>query len=225
MKYKIIILFLFLISLLSFSQVNALTKDLPLLGKVIYLDAGHGGRDSGANYAGIYEKDLNLELTKVLANTLGEKGAIVYLTRDGDYDLSDNKYNRKRSDLSNRAKLINDSHCDMYLSIHLNASTESSSLRGLQVFYDKRNPNNKELANTMYNTIKTRMTTIREVKEDNNYYMYKQIKVPGILIEAGFLSNPDDRYLLKQPTYQQKISKLITKGVENYFQNKKNIVY
>ncbi len=55
--------------------------------------------------------------------------------------------------------------------------------------------------------------------------MYRQINIPGILIEAGFLSNPDDRYLLKRTDYQQKLSNLITKGVENYFQNKKNIVY
>ena len=102
-------------------KVKAFMPELPLLGKVIYVDPGHGGPDPGANYKDIYEKDINLEISKILSNLLMERGAIVYLTREGDYDLSSpHVYLRKRSDLSRRAKLINETKCDLYLSIHLN---------------------------------------------------------------------------------------------------------
>ena len=198
------------------SNVNAKLKDLPLLGDVIYLDAGHGGVDVGAINGSIYEKNLNLELVKKLASKLGEKGAIVYLTRDGDYDLANkNVLNRKRSDLSKRARMINDSDAFVYISIHLNA-TSNSNWRGLQIFYNDKNVNNKKFANIMSNVIKSRFSTVRDIKKDNNYFMYKQIKKTGILIEVGFISNPSDLYLLKQSKYQDKLMGLIRDGVIKY---------
>ena len=69
----------------------------------------------------------------------------------------------------------------------------------------------------MNDTIKKKMSTVREIKKENNYYMYKQIRTTGILIEAGFLSNPSDFYLLKQDKYQEKLSSIITEGVINYY--------
>lgn len=216
-KYKILIIVMFFLSIFTISKVDALVKDLPLLGKTIYLDAGHGGKDCGAIAGSTYEKDLNLALTKKLAQKLGEKGAIVLLTRVDDNDLaSPNIANRKRSDLTNRAMLINKSKANMYISIHMN-STTNSNWRGLQIFYNSNNPNNINLANTVNDTIKKEMSTVREVKKVNDYYMYKQIKKTGILIEAGFLSNPSDLYLLKQDSYQEELSNLITKGIINYY--------
>lgn len=216
-KYKILIIVMFFLSIFTISKVDALVKDLPLLGKTIYLDAGHGGKDCGAIAGSTYEKDLNLALTKKLAQKLGEKGAIVLLTRVDDNDLaSPNIANRKRSDLTNRAMLINKSKANLYISIHMN-STTNSNWRGLQIFYNSNNPNNINLANTVNDTIKKEMSTVREVKKVNDYYMYKQIKKTGILIEAGFLSNPSDLYLLKQESYQEELSNLITKGIINYY--------
>jgi len=216
-KYKILIIAMFFLSIFTISKVDALVKDLPLLGKIIYLDAGHGGKDCGAIAGTTYEKDLNLALTKKIAQKLGEKGAIVLLTRVDDNDLaSPNIANRKRSDLTNRAMLINKSKANMYISIHMN-STTNSTWRGLQIFYNSNNPNNINLATIMNDTIKKEMSTVREVKKVNDYYMYKQIKKTGILIEAGFLSNPSDLYLLKQDSYQEELSNLITKGIINYY--------
>ena len=211
-KYKILILIMFFLSIFVFEKVNASFKDLPLLGKIIYLDAGHGGKDCAAISSDIKEKNLNLSIVKKLANKLGEKGAIVLLTRDTDKDLS-SKYasNRKRSDLTNRAMLINKSKANLYISIHMN-STTNSSWRGLQIFYNSKNKENLNFAK-----IKKKMSTVREIKKENNYYMYKQIRTTGILIEAGFLSNPSDLYLLKQDKYQEKLSSIITEGVINYY--------
>ena len=216
-KYKILILIMFFLSIFVFEKVNASFKDLPLLGKIIYLDAGHGGKDCGAISGDIMEKNLNLSIVKKLANKLGEKGAIVLLTRDTDKDLS-SKYasNRKRSDLTNRAMLINKSKANLYISIHMN-STTNSSWRGLQIFYNSKNKENLNFAKIMNDTIKKKMSTVREIKKENNYYMYKQIRTTGILIEAGFLSNPSDLYLLKQDKYQEKLSSIITEGVVNYY--------
>lgn len=216
-KYKILIITMFFLSIFVFSKVNAIVKDLPLLGKTIYLDAGHGGKDCGAIFGSIEEKKLNLELVKKLAIKLGEKGAIVLLTRTEDKDLANpNVLNRKRSDLTNRAMLINKSKANLYISIHMNATT-NSSWRGLQIFYNSNNVNNQILANTINDTIKKKMSTVREVKKENDYYMYKQIRKTGILIEAGFITNPSDLYLLKQEEYQNKLASLITDGVIEYY--------
>jgi len=216
-KYHTIIIVSFMIMLFSFYKVDAIVNDFPLLGKIIYLDAGHGGKDPGAISNGILEKDINLIITKKLASELERNGAIVLLTREDDYDLSDPKANlRKRNDLAKRAKLINDSNCDLFLSIHLNAYS-SEKWRGLQIFYDDGNSENKKIAEILSEQIKNDIKNVREIKNVNDYYMYSRVKRPGVLIEVGFITNPDDRYLLRQEDYQKTLVKSITKGVENYF--------
>ncbi len=215
-KYKALIIIMFFIFAFSLSKVYADIKDLPLLGKIIYLDAGHGGVDAGAISNNIQEKDINLILVKKLEEVLVQKGAVVYLTRDGDYDLSKSKNMRKRSDLANRAKLINESDANLYVSIHLN-STTSSKWRGLQIFYSDVNSENKILANTLYEVFNNNFSNVRDVKKENNYYMYKKIKIPGVLVEAGFISNPSDNYILRDSDYQNKIVNNIALGIIAYF--------
>lgn len=208
---------MFFICVFTLSKVYAEINDLTLLGKVIYLDAGHGGKDSGAVSKNFLEKDMNLILVKELEKKLGEKGAIVLLTRDGDYDLAPKNYvSRKKVDLTKRAQLINSANSDMYISIHLN-SDSNPSWKGLQIFYTSNNKENKIIAESIYNNLKNAIPNIRQNKKENGYFMYKQIKRPGVLIEAGFISNPNDNYLLRQKNYQNKLISLIVKGIENYF--------
>ena len=147
---------------------------------------------------------------------------MVFLTRDGDYDLSGGAVNRKRSDLYKRAMMINESGCDMYISIHLNATT-SGKWNGIQIFYDDIVKENKYIAETITNTLSKNMGNIREYKEANDYYMYSKIKVPGVLIEAGFVSNANDNYKLRQEDYQNILVNNIASGIEEYFNNKKDI--
>ena len=216
---KNIYLGLLIILILSISIVKAtvVKSNLNLIGKVIYIDPGHGGLDPGTIYKNIYEKDINLSISKKLKDLLEKEGAIVYLTRYGDYDLAiNNVYERKKSDLNNRAKIINKSKADLYISIHLN-SIKSSTWKGAQVFYDDVNSNNKELAILMQKTLKKELKTNREVKEINNMLMNRKIIIPGILIEVGFLSNPNERYLLQKSDYQYKICESIKKGIIKYF--------
>ena len=213
LKYKMHILFLFIVTLCTFTFVNA--EEPILKNKTIYIDPGHGGRDPGAIYKDIKESDINLQISKYLKEELEKNGAQVYLTRIGDYDLSENNArNHKKNDLTARARLINESNCDMYISIHLN-SDPSPTWNGIQIFYTDNNENNKKIAET----IKEQLKLKRKTKELKNMYLFERIKQPGILIEAGFISNPNDRYKLKQTDYQKELSKNITNGIIKYFKN------
>ena len=144
LKYKMHILLIFILTLCSFTFVNA--KEQELKGKIIYLDAGHGGRDPGAMYKELKESEINLQITNTLKKELESNGATVYQTRIGDYDLSNiTTKNHKRNDLEIRAQLINESDCDIYISIHLN-SDSSPTWNGTQIFYTNKNEENKKLA-------------------------------------------------------------------------------
>lgn len=185
-------------------------KQKKLSNITIILDAGHGGKDAGTSYKDIYEKDINLNIVKILKETLEKNNAYVILTRDGDYDLSSpNAKRRKRSDFDNRIKLINSSNADIYLSIHLNYFN-NSIYKGAQVFYNNNFKENKVLAKN----IQKKLNKNREIKSMNsNLYMYNKLKVPGVLIECGFLSNPTDRKNLKNAEYIKKISEDITYAI------------
>ncbi len=208
--------FIFLIFISGFSIVKA--NNLELLGKVIYIDPGHGGADPGAVYDGVYESELNLEIALELKKQLEEYGAIVYLTRDGDYDLSvTNTDNRKRSDLFQRVNLINDSKADIYYSLHLNA-IESSSWFGAQVFYSDNLEENKIIAECLQEMFSSELKTDRSNKEINDVYMYQRVEIPGVLIELGFLSNSNERYLLQQKHYHEKLAEIIKKFTIDYLE-------
>lgn len=203
--------FLLLLTVVGFASA----KENKLKDKVILIDPGHGNLDPGTVVGDIYEKDINLKISLKLKEELEKQGAKVILTRDGDYDLAyPNASYRKKSDFDNRIKLINNSHGDLYLSIHLNYLA-NSKYYGPQVFYDK---DNEKLAKLVQQTLNKELQTNREVKKiPSSTYMYDKLKVPGILIECGFLSNPNERDLLQTGSYQDKIAKAITKALEKHF--------
>ena len=215
-EYKTLILVMFFLSIFCIGKVNAIVNDYSLLGKIIYIDPGHGGVDPGAMSSKFLEKDMNLLLSQELEKKLVSKGAVVYKTRDGDYDLSNSTSNRKRNDLYNRVKLINNSNSDMYISIHLNSSP-SNKWSGVQVFYSNVLKENKVLGEVITNNLKNNMYNIRDLKQENSYYMYSKIKVPGILLEAGFISNSNDNYKIRQKDYRSKLLDNIVSGIEEYF--------
>jgi len=215
MKKTIILIILFLLSI-NIVRTETTMLELPLLGKEIYLDAGHGGIDPGATYKDINEKDIALAITLKLEEALSKKGAIVYMTRTTDTDLADNNATyRKRSDLGNRAKLINDSSASLYLSIHLN-SYPSSKWSGAQVFYTNKNKHNKVIAEVIQSELRENLKTTREFKEIKNMYMYDRITKPGVLIEVGFISNYAERTKLLNEVYQEELASVIATGVIKY---------
>lgn len=216
-KEKIYVFILFSITFLIMGICKIKATNLPLFNRVIYLDPGHGGVDPGSIYKDIYEKDINLEICEKLNEELTKQGAVVYMTRYGDYDLSRINYGeRKKSDLNNRATIINESDADMYISIHLN-SVSSSTWHGAQVFYDDVNDDNLEIANLFQERFKKYLNSKREVKEIKNMLLNRKVTIPGVLIEVGFLSNSNDRYLLRQTWYQEKIAKNISEVLIEYY--------
>ncbi|MEH6941167.1 N-acetylmuramoyl-L-alanine amidase CwlD [Bacillus sp. JJ722] len=212
---------LFLIATFQFVEEYSWNSwNLPLSGKVIVLDPGHGGPDGGASGEGVLEKDIALSITKMIRDYLQEQGALVIMTRDKDTDLAGDVAGyraRKREDLKKRVEIINESQADLYLSIHLNAFP-SSKYSGAQTFYTLRYKENKELAKFIqYELTHNLENTTREAKSIDHVYVMKYAKKPGALVEVGFLSNANERKLLEDASYQNKVAASIYKGVMRYF--------
>ena len=212
-KYKYFLLLMTFFAIITIQIVDA--NRLPLKQIVITVDPGHGGRDPGTRYQNILEKDLNLEISKVLRNTLIEQGAIVYLIRNEDEDLS-SKWDsgKKRGDLYRRILFIQKVKSDLYLSIHLNWYNNAYH-QGAEVLYNSINPNNKILGEKIMENFRKDTYTKRKLIT-TDLYLYRNTRVPGVLIECGFLSNPNERYLLQTEKYQKKVAKVITNGVIEY---------
>ena len=172
----------------------------------------HGSKDIGTSYQSVYEKDINLDISKKLKKELENYGATVILTREDDYDLSTpNANRRKKSDFDNRIKLINDINPKLVISIHQNYYKDSK-YKGTQIFYK----DNKELAEYLQkNMNKDRQTK----KISNTLYMYNKINTEVLLIECGFLSNSTDRKNLTNEKYKIKYTKDLAYNLKEYFKN------
>ncbi|WP_067730353.1 N-acetylmuramoyl-L-alanine amidase CwlD [Oceanobacillus damuensis] len=198
------------------------TWSLPLSGKTIVIDPGHGGPDGGAVGADeTLEKDIALEVAKMLQHYLQQNGALVYLTREEDSDLAaeDTKglSRRKAEDLRNRLDFIHEKNPDLFLTLHLNA-LPSSKWRGAQTFYYSEFEESKHLAKMIQEEIVRNMeNTNRSALHINGVYLLKHAKVPGSLVEIGFLSNEEERELLKQEAYQRRMAASIYEGILRYF--------
>ncbi|WP_201716430.1 N-acetylmuramoyl-L-alanine amidase CwlD [Rossellomorea arthrocnemi] len=225
-KLKVIGIISALAILLFIIQYKILDKDtwdswnLPLSGKIIYIDPGHGGPDGGAGDEDALEKDIALNVSLMIRDYLQEQGALVILTREKDEDLADEDtrgYSRRKvEDLKKRLSLINESQADMFLSIHLN-SIPSAKWSGAQTFYNPKYEENKALAKTIQAELTRNLeNTTREAKGLQNVYILKHAKKPGALVEIGFLSNPGERANLLKEDYQQKIAASVYQGVLNY---------
>ena len=206
MKRNYFCFFLFVLFFVLF-RFNLVIASGPLDGKVFVLDAGHGGVDPGSVVGDVYEKDINLAIVLKVKEKLMEKGAKVILTREGDYDLGTPKaVYRKKSDFDHRIMLINNSQADYYISIHLNY-LDDSSYDGPQVFYSNVLEDNQPLALKIQNYLNSKLEKDREIKKiSNTIYMYSKLKIPGVLVECGFLSNSAEREKLLDDTYIDQFS-------------------
>lgn len=201
---------------------------LPLSGKTIAIDAGHGGADGGAvSKQGSVEKDLNLAIALHLRDYLQQAGALVVMTREGDYDLASGDANayskRKTEDLKRRVALIKDSNPAAFVSIHMN-SIPSDKWSGAQTFYNSSaHPDNRLLAAFIQDEIKRNLantTRIAAVKKDV-YLMKALTDIPTALVEVGFLSNPGEAARLADAEYQRQVAASIYQGVLRYVSGEK----
>lgn len=184
----------------------------------IVIDVGHGGNDPGkVSNSGTEEKQINLQIATSLKNQLSEKGFHVFLTRESDSNLSDPlASNQKRSDLNNRILFFQKHKADLVISIHQNSYTDPS-IHGAQTFYQTGNSKSKLLATCLQNQLTLLdPTNKRLAKESDSYFILKNCNAPIVLIECGFLSNPNEEALLISSQYQSQISTAITNGISDY---------
>ncbi|WP_096186310.1 N-acetylmuramoyl-L-alanine amidase CwlD [Evansella halocellulosilytica] len=206
----------------QFSSNEMTGWNLPLSGKVIVVDPGHGGIDGGASSrVGQLEKDVTLQISLILRDYLQEAGALVIMTRETDRDLASDGTKKIRSrkveDLRKRVDIINESDADSYVSIHLNA-IPSARWRGAQSFYNRAIEGNEELAKQIQSEIRRNLeNTTREAKPINSVYLVKEARIPGALVEVGFLSNPNEAELLSTKDYQNKVAASIYEGFLRYY--------
>ena len=193
--------------------------------KVIILDAGHGGEDSGAVGAGgVLEKNLNLEIANAIRLALEEKGFTVIMTRTEDKMLYSEEENvkgmRKLSDLKNRVKIAENYPNALFISIHMN-SFGASKYSGLQVYYSEDDNGSMALANSIQSSVKDKLQpdNNRVTKCGKELYLLERSPVTTVLVECGFLSNAEECKKLSEKEYQNQLSFAIVCGIIEYIEN------
>lgn len=179
---------------------------IPQRALMVVLDAGHGGIDVGAvGVNGTIESDLNLKYCQMLKGVLEEYSVNVVMTRstkDGLYSQFKNGF--KREDMNKRKETIVATNPDAVISIHMNKYSASTS-HGAQVFYDDEKGTGKVFAETLQEIFKKQLDSARAEAQAGDLYILKCIDKPSILVECGFLSNPEEERLLTTTEYQKKI--------------------
>ncbi len=187
--------------------------------KVVVIDPGHGGIDPGKVGANqVLEKDINLSIALKLKELLEEDKVLVIMTREEDVGLyKETDSNKKVADMKKRCEIIDESNCNLAVSIHQN-SFSSASISGPQVFYFETSIEGQKLAGIIQKQLIEIVKPKKErvEKANNNYYMLKKVKVPSVIIECGFLSNSEEVMLLAQDEYQEKIALAIRNGILEY---------
>lgn len=193
--------------------------------RIVIIDAGHGGEDSGAvGINGILEKDLNLTIAKEVGELFTKEGYAVVYTRTKDKLLYEEHENikgiRKISDLKNRCKIAAEYPNALFVSIHMN-SFSNAKYSGLQVYYSPENEESRLLASSVQQSVKNSLQTEneRKIKKGEGMYVLENIENTAILIECGFLTNPEECKKLSEKEYQKSLSFSIFCGIIEHIEN------
>jgi len=172
----------------------------PLSGKTVYVDAGHGGEDSGAVGNGLLEKDVNLEVAKLVDEKLKEDGADTVASRTDDTFLT----------LEDRVAKASRNASDLLISIHANSAVPEAS--GTETYFDStyQAADSERLPDALG-------TRDRGVKE-SGFYVIKHSQMPSVLVELGFITNQTDADKLESPEYQEKAAGAIADAVVSYYE-------
>lgn len=231
MKLKTVYWILFAVLALSFgivffsafSNVAAHTSaEAEASAPHIIIDAGHGGEDGGAEVDGVLEKNINLTISQKVADILRLSGYAVDEIRETDaavYDGdADTLREKKVSDLKNRVTTFNESDRNLVVSIHQN-KFDNSAYSGTQVFYSVNNPKGSVLAEAIRRSVVSLLQpdNTRELKPaGSDIYILDNATVPAVIVECGFLSNPEERQKLLDEKYQGEMAYSIAMGVLEY---------
>ena len=195
--------------------------------KTVIIDPGHGNPDGGAvGVDGVIEKNINLSISIKLKNFFQVAGYTVIMTREDDnaiYDQGSNTIRKKKAtDLKNRLSIVNSHPNSAFISIHQNIY-KSSKNSGSVLFYSPNNEKSKDLAQNIQNSITAMLQPqnnrlVNSAKK--NLYILYHAKTPAVMVECGFLSNPDECKLLQDDVYQNKIAFAIFCGALDYYASK-----
>lgn len=200
----------------SGENVRFANADAPL----VVIDAGHGGDDPGkVGVAGTHEKEINLIIAKQLQALLESQDVQVIMTRSEDIHLGNGESGWKLADMKARIAIINEAQPDVVISIHQNSYTTPDIL-GAQCFYYTNSEDSARLAALLQKQIvqSTNQTKVREIKANSDYYLLKKSQPPTVIVECGFLSNPQEEQLLLSPAYQRKMAWAIHLGILQYLE-------
>ncbi len=189
----------------------------------IIVDAGHGEPDGGAvGVNGTLEKDINLAIAKKVEEVLLGKNINVIMTRMGDSGLYETQdatlRQKKREDMNTRLAIMKKSNADLFLSIHMN-SFESGKVNGLHVFYAENHAEVEPLAVAIQERISqiTGASTHAVKAAEKSLFLMKNPPIPAILVECGFLSNPEEEQKLNDEEYQSRIAWAIAEACEDFY--------
>ena len=199
---------------LFYKNVMASNISMPLSKKIILIDAGHGGWDSGAISGNTEEKNINLEISKKLQSYLEQADATVFMTRIDDAKVAQSK----KDDMYSRKLIAERSKADVFISIHQNFMS-ISSIHGAQVFYYRGSENSKHLAECIQNEIKAFVINNNTFvpKENESYYVLRQTPMPAVIVECGYITNQIEKQQLLNPDYQERVAWAIYMGIVDYF--------
>lgn len=195
--------------------------------KIVFIDVGHGGSDSGAYYYGVKEKDLNLQIAKRVDKYLKALGFKVILSRTSDVFI-DHK--------TERSKRANESGADVFISLHNNAMPGNSYVNGIETFWYEYDPEyqpainklmhndptrllkSQQLANSVQNALVSATGAFNRGVQRDTFAVLRETSIPAILVEFGFMSNQTELNKLKTASYQETLAKALANGVAKYFQ-------
>lgn len=176
--------------------------------QTIVIDAGHGGKDPGAINGTYKEADAALDISYLLAEELIKKGYKAIMTRSDDTFI----------ELYDRCKISNYHNADLFISIHLNASTNKSAY-GIETWCHTNSIRGNQFASIVQNALIGELQARdRGVKQSSGLCVLKHTKAPAILIETGFISNDDERKKLFDSEYQKQIIKAIIRAIDRFFE-------
>lgn len=226
MKKSLIVLLVLIFTFVSCICLNnvlvgqkAVSYETKTGEKCIVIDAGHGGMDAGTSSAdGTAEKDINLAIALNLYDFLNICGINSRLIRDNDSEFYPNGEYRSRSDLYNRLDYVNSIDKAVLVSIHQNHFTDPNE-RGMQVWYTGNVASSKALADNILNNTKMFIqpdNTRSNKQSDDSYYILYKAQVPSVMVECGFLSNPQEAANLQSSAYRKRLACTITLGITQY---------
>lgn len=224
--YLPILVVLLLITFGWSRTVTVISANAPIYDRTtVIIDAGHGGVDGGAtSCSGVLESNINLEIAlklEAVMNLLGMKTVMIRTTDESVYTHGETIAEKKVSDIKERVRVVNNTEKAILVSIHQNYFSESK-YNGAQVFYAPTD-GSMELAKQLQASFIANLNpgSRRQSKKADKIYLLQHIHTPGVLIECGFISNPQEENLLRSHDYQNKLCSVIAGTCSNYlFQNK-----